>query len=118
MAVAADSHCDFLILEYTVARCTRQRTNDSSDELCLFFCRVYYTTKKGTCQELSRNCTSKTPRGLFIGAFRYIVLFVKLNYGDRFDRRQGFTRAAHRAIRTPDARIKTAIGAQRLQLIN
>ena len=30
MAVAADSHCDFLIPECTVLRCTRQRTKTNS----------------------------------------------------------------------------------------
>jgi oligoendopeptidase F len=44
MAVAADSHRDFLIPEHTENGYARQQIYKYSDELRLFFCILYYIT--------------------------------------------------------------------------
>jgi hypothetical protein len=49
MAVAADSHRDFLIPERAVSRRARQRGR-SPDGLCLFFLHGYYSTRRAIFQ--------------------------------------------------------------------
>ena len=50
MAVAADFHRNFLIPEYTVMRCTRQRAKAQMSRVILL-CPDYFTPKSAICQE-------------------------------------------------------------------
>ncbi len=63
MAVAADSHRDFLIPGHTVTQYVRQR-GSPRDDLCLFFCCLYYATRRRILQEAgAKKCTFPALRG-------------------------------------------------------
>lgn len=106
MAVAADSHCDFLIPARRLS-CARQH-DLSHDALCLFFCFCQYSTvcrnlqeKKDHSRKLSTRIFTRIRLSVPIGSFRSVFFYFSRIFSPQnqyFITRVVLTRKIPRAI--------------------